>query len=71
MFRALPLVGGAAFFQRDGFFAAAPWRSIQATPQAQQKVVPVSGAGLDGAEEMIKTEIPTAMTYKLAQVSFH
>jgi hypothetical protein len=36
--------GGDAFFQRDAFYAAAPWRGLQATPKAQQKVVPVSGA---------------------------
>jgi hypothetical protein len=44
LFRALPLVGGDASIQRGAFFAAAPWRGLQATPQAQQKVVTVSGA---------------------------
>jgi hypothetical protein len=32
MVRAISLAGGAAFIQRGGFYAAAPWRSIQATP---------------------------------------
>jgi hypothetical protein len=41
--------GGDAFFQRGAVFAAAPWHGVQATPQAQQKVVPVSGAELGGA----------------------
>jgi hypothetical protein len=45
VFRALPLVGGDTFFQRGAFYAAAPWRGLQATPQAQQ-VVPVSGASI-------------------------
>jgi hypothetical protein len=38
------VVGGDTFFQRGGFYAAAPWHIFQATPPAQQKVVPVSGA---------------------------
>jgi hypothetical protein len=29
--RALPLVGGDAYIQRGGFYAAAPWRGIQST----------------------------------------
>jgi hypothetical protein len=47
LFRALPLAGGDAFFQRGGFYAATPWQGVQATPQAQL-VVPVSGASIGG-----------------------
>jgi hypothetical protein len=32
------------------FFAVAPWRVVQAAPQAQQKIVPVSGGFTGGAE---------------------
>jgi hypothetical protein len=65
LFRALPLAGGAASIQSGAFFAAAPWRGLQATPQAQQKVVPVSGAVLGGVVEMSRKKIPAAKTYAL------
>jgi hypothetical protein len=44
---------------------------VQATPQAQHKVEPVSGAVLGGAavEAMAKTKIPAAKTYKPTWVS--
>jgi hypothetical protein len=65
MFRAQCWAGGGAYIQRGAFFAAAPWRIFQATPQAQQKVVPVSGASIGGGEEMARKEIPAVKTYKL------
>jgi hypothetical protein len=60
--------GGDASIQRGGFFAAAPWHGIQATPPAQL-VVPVSGVFIGGVVEMAKTRIPAAKTYELAWVS--
>jgi hypothetical protein len=48
------------------FFAAAPWRDVQATPQAQQKVVPVSGGGLGGVKIMDRKEIAEVIPYKLS-----
>jgi hypothetical protein len=36
-------VGGDAFFQRGGFYAAAPWRSIQATPSTFRALSLVGG----------------------------
>jgi hypothetical protein len=63
--------GGDTFLQRGAFFSAAPWRIFQAMPQAQQKVVPVSGTvvGRGVGGEKAKTKIPVAKTYKLAWVS--
>jgi hypothetical protein len=47
------------------FALAAPWHIFQATPQAQQKVVPVSGAVLDGVKAMARKEIAGFIPYKL------
>jgi hypothetical protein len=67
--RGLVLSGRDRWFQRGRFFAAAPWHIFQATPQAQQKVVPVLGAVLGRVEEMAKKEIPAEKTYKLSWAS--
>jgi hypothetical protein len=69
LFRAQRWVGGDASIQHGTFFAAVLWRGIQATPQARQKVVPVSGATLGGAWAMAETKIPAAKTCELAWVS--
>jgi hypothetical protein len=59
-------IGGNAFFQYGSFFAAAPWRSVQATPQAQQKVAPVSGDVMGGSEDMARKEIAEFIACKLS-----
>jgi hypothetical protein len=58
--------GGDAFFQRGRFYAAAPWQIFQTTPQAQQKVVPVSGGVLGGVKAMARKEIAGFIPYKLS-----
>jgi hypothetical protein len=49
------------------FFAAVSWQGAQATSQAQQKVVPVSGDFMGGewAEAMARKEMAEFIPYKL------
>jgi hypothetical protein len=52
--------GGDASIQSGVFYAAAPWRSIQATP-SMFRALPLVG----WVEEKAKTKIPAAKTYAL------
>jgi hypothetical protein len=51
LFRARLLVGGATFFQRGGFYAAAPWQGIQATPSPIRALSLASGEHLSSVAD--------------------
>jgi hypothetical protein len=51
------------------FFAPAPWRGVQETPQAQQKVVSFSGDFMGGGVALVlhkaRRRVPVAEDYAL------